>query len=63
MNYAGLGFIVGQKLTSAYDKGIRQFEGKQWKAQSEKKYNKIMQCLVEQYNNYTIKEIGMKVNN
>lgn len=65
-NYAGIGIITGHEMTHGFDDLGRQFskDGKfldWWHVETKKKFLEKAKCIIQQYNNYTSKEVGLKV--
>lgn len=67
MNYGGIGFIIGHEITHGFDDDGRKYDvegnlADWWIQETETAFIKKAQCIVEQYGNYTVPEIGQKVN-
>ncbi|XP_011707585.1 PREDICTED: membrane metallo-endopeptidase-like 1 [Wasmannia auropunctata] len=67
MNYGGIGYIIGHEITHGFDNNGRQFnkEGNfvdWWDPEAKKHYLKRVECLIHQYGNYTVKEVGWNLN-
>lgn len=66
MNYAIIGSVIGHEITHGFDDQGRQFDknGKLadwWAPTTNEKFNKKAECIINQYGNYTIKELGLHV--
>lgn len=66
MNYGGIGYIVGHEITHGFDNNGAAYDKDGylldwWTEKSKKNFEEKYKCLIEQYGNYTIEEIGMKV--
>lgn len=66
MNYGGIGWTIGHEITHGFDDQGRQFDkdGNKvdwWEPSTNDEFIKRAQCIVDQYGNYTIPEIGTKV--
>lgn len=66
MNFAMIGSIIGHEITHGFDDQGRQFDksGKLfnwWAPVTNEKYIKKVQCIINQYGNYTVKDIGLNV--
>ncbi|XP_057330914.1 neprilysin-2-like [Microplitis mediator] len=67
LNYGGIGFVIGHEITHGFDDEGRQFnkDGNLvdwWAPSTEKKYLEKTKCIINQYGNYTVKEVGMNLN-
>ncbi|XP_011257048.1 neprilysin-2 isoform X1 [Camponotus floridanus] len=67
MNYGAIGFVIGHEITHGFDDQGRQFnkEGNLvdwWEPETKEHYLKRAECIIYQYGNYTVKDIGMNVN-
>lgn len=65
-NYGLMGHILGHELLHAFDLGLRSYDKDGnwidwWSQESTNNYFEKAQCIVDHYNNYTIKEIEMNV--
>lgn len=68
LNYGAIGFFIGHEITHGFDYLGRQRDGhgnlkNWWTPSTNEAFLRKAQCFVNQYNNYTIKEIGKKVGN
>lgn len=66
MNYGAIGFVIGHEITHGFDDQGRQFnkEGNLvdwWQPQTKERYLKRAECIIYQYGNYTVKDVGMNV--
>ena len=66
MNYAGFGFLAGHEITHGFDDEGRQFDKDGnlldwWAPTTKAEYLRRAQCIVDQYSNYTVKDVGIKV--
>ena len=66
MNYGGIGFVIGHEITHGFDDQGRQFnkEGNLvdwWEPETKKRYLKRAECIIYQYGNYSVKEVGLNV--
>ncbi|KAG4106193.1 Metalloproteases [Neocallimastix lanati (nom. inval.)] len=68
INYGGIGSIIGHELTHAFDNTGKEFDlnGKYfnwWTNSTEAEFDKLSQCFIDQYGNYTIEDNkGNKIN-
>ncbi|XP_044005621.1 neprilysin-2-like [Aphidius gifuensis] len=67
LNYGGIGSIIGHEITHGFDIQGSQFDdnGKlaNWLTPTISKiYHEKAQCFIDQYNNYTVSEVELKVN-
>ncbi|XP_033642179.1 neprilysin-4-like [Asterias rubens] len=67
MNYGGIGFVIGHELMHGFDNTGRSFDKsgnleKVWSDGSIQAFHDKTSCLVEQYSNYTVDQVGRKVN-
>lgn len=66
MNYGAIGFVIGHEITHGFDDQGRQFnkEGNLvdwWELETKKRYLKRAECIIYQYGNYTVKDVGLNV--
>lgn len=66
MNYARIGMITGHEITHGFDKMGQQFDENGnvfnwWETITSINYRKKINCIINQYGNYTVKQIDMKV--
>ena len=67
MNYGALGWVVGHEITHGFDNTGSSFDdigntGDWWKSETKKNYLEKIECLIKQYNNYTIQHLELNVN-
>ncbi|CAF0871999.1 unnamed protein product [Rotaria sordida] len=67
LNYGGIGVVIGHEITHGFDDMGRQFDkdGNRipwWSDATIQNFINRKTCIVEQYSNYTIAQIGMKAN-
>ncbi|KAK4879936.1 hypothetical protein RN001_008082 [Aquatica leii] len=67
MNYGAIGFVIGHEITHGFDDQGRQFDKDgnlvDWWAPSTKEaFIKKAECIINQYGNYSIPEIGLNLN-
>lgn len=66
MNYGAIGFVIGHEITHGFDDQGRQFnkEGNLvdwWQPETKEYYLKRAECIIHQYGNYTVEDVGMNV--
>ncbi|XP_045509587.1 neprilysin-2 [Colias croceus] len=67
MNYGAIGFVIGHEITHGFDDQGRQFDKNGnlvdwWQEMTKQKYLEKAKCIIDQYSNYTVKEVGMNLN-
>ncbi|CAH4038346.1 neprilysin-2 isoform X2 [Pieris brassicae] len=67
MNYGAIGFVIGHEITHGFDDQGRQFDKignlvDWWQEMTKQKYLEKAKCIIDQYSNYTVKEVNMKLN-
>ncbi|XP_008479985.1 neprilysin-2-like [Diaphorina citri] len=67
MNYGTMGFVIGHEITHGFDDQGRQYDKDgnlvDWWAESTKeKFLKKVECIIEQYGNYSVPEVNMTLN-
>ncbi|XP_034236596.1 neprilysin-2 isoform X1 [Thrips palmi] len=67
MNYGAIGFVIGHEITHGFDDQGRQFDKDGnlvdwWAKEVQKSYLEKARCIIEQYGNYTAKEVTLKLN-
>ncbi|XP_044017351.1 neprilysin-2-like [Aphidius gifuensis] len=67
MNYGAIGFIIGHEITHGFDDKGRQFDKQGnlvewWNPSTKIKFIEKAQCVIDQYNNYTVEEVGQNIN-
>lgn len=66
MNYGAIGFVIGHEITHGFDDQGRQFDKNGnlvdwWAPVTQKRFVQKAQCIIDQYGNYTVPEIGINV--
>ena len=66
MNYGAIGQVIGHEITHGFDDRGRQFDKNGnlidwWKPDTKKKFLLKDQCVIQQYGNFTVEEVGLKV--
>ena len=66
-NYGAIGSIIGHEITHGFDDQGRQYDydGKLidwWQGNTADKYNERAKCIINQYGNFTAKQINLKLN-
>jgi putative endopeptidase len=64
VNYGAVGMVMGHELTHGFDDQGRQFDAKGnlsdwWSPKVNEEFEKRAQCVVDQYNNYTVYELHL----
>jgi membrane metallo-endopeptidase-like protein 1 len=67
MNFGGIAMVIGHEMIHGFDNRGRQYDKsgnmKQWWANSSiEGFNQRVQCVIDQYSNYTVEEINMNIN-
>ncbi|XP_017759283.1 PREDICTED: membrane metallo-endopeptidase-like 1 isoform X2 [Eufriesea mexicana] len=67
MNYGAIGFVIGHEITHGFDDQGRQFDKNGnlvdwWAPQTKEKYLERAECIIHQYGNYTVEEVGLNLN-
>ncbi|XP_035741301.1 neprilysin-2-like isoform X2 [Vespa mandarinia] len=67
MNYGAIGFVIGHEITHGFDDQGRQFDKEGnlvdwWAPETKENYLERAECIVQQYGNYTVEEVGLKLN-
>ncbi|XP_023930213.1 neprilysin isoform X2 [Lingula anatina] len=67
LNYGGIGMVIGHEITHGFDDRGRQFDKDgnlvQWWDQTVvDNFKKKTLCIIQQYGNYTVKEVNMNLN-
>ncbi|CAL4164070.1 unnamed protein product, partial [Meganyctiphanes norvegica] len=65
-NFGGIGFVIGHEITHGFDNTGKQFDANGnlrnwWEKETEKKYYEKARCIIEQYGNFTVPELGLNV--
>lgn len=66
LNYGAIGWIIGHEFTHGFDDQGSQFNGvgdliNWWDPKTQEEYSDRAQCIIQQYSNYTVKEVGLNV--
>ncbi|CAL4120905.1 unnamed protein product [Meganyctiphanes norvegica] len=66
-NFGGIGFIIGHEITHGFDNKGKQFDGNGdlsnwWEKETEIKFLEKARCIIEQYGNFTVPEVGLNIN-
>lgn len=66
INYGTIGTMIGHEITHGFDNQGRKYDkdGNRknwWESNTEKKFVEKAKCIIEQYNNYTVPEVGLNV--
>ncbi|XP_076451583.1 neprilysin-1-like [Babylonia areolata] len=67
LNYGGIGMVIGHEITHGFDDKGRQFDKdgnliQWWDDHVIKRFKERAQCIIDQYSNYTVKEVNAQVN-
>ncbi|XP_034935733.1 neprilysin-2-like [Chelonus insularis] len=67
MNYGAIGFVIGHEITHGFDDRGRQFDMRGnlvdwWAPATKEKYLEKAKCIVNQYGNFTVREVGLNLN-
>ncbi|KAF7990966.1 hypothetical protein HCN44_000771 [Aphidius gifuensis] len=67
INYGAMGYIIGHEITHGFDNKGRKYDADghdndTWTATSIQNFNNKSKCIIEQYSNYTVKELGLNLN-
>ncbi|KAL5014567.1 hypothetical protein ScPMuIL_008837 [Solemya velum] len=67
MNYGGIGVVIGHEITHGFDDKGRQYDKdgylrQWWSDEAIKSFRKKTQCMIKQYDNYTLPELNMTIN-
>ncbi|XP_063903436.1 neprilysin-2-like [Zophobas morio] len=67
MNFGAVGSVIGHEITHGFDDTGRQFDKNGdlvnwWKEETKIKFLEKAQCIIKQYNNYSIPEVKLKLN-
>ncbi|XP_014208534.1 neprilysin-2-like [Copidosoma floridanum] len=67
LNYGSIGSIIGHEITHGFDNQGRKHDkrGNQnnwWQTSTEEHFYRKARCIIDQYNNFTVKEVGLNVN-
>ena len=66
LNFASFGFLIGHEITHGFDERGKQFDENGnlhdwWDTETDQKFQSKIQCMIAQYDNYTLKGINMNV--
>ena len=66
MNYASIGYVIGHEITHGFDNNGRYYDEdgnlrEWWDTETNGKYLEKTQCIIDQYSNYTVKEVNLKI--
>lgn len=66
MNYGAIGFVVGHEVTHGFDDIGNQYDKDGnvvdwWNSFTKDEFKKKTECIIQQYNNFTDKEVGQNV--
>lgn len=67
MNYGAIGFVIGHEITHGFDDQGRQFDKEGnlvdwWEESTKLRYLEKARCIIDQYSNYTAKEVSLNLN-
>ncbi|XP_058793418.1 neprilysin-2-like [Phymastichus coffea] len=67
LNYGSIGSVIGHEITHGFDSEGRKIDknGNQidwWQADTAEKYLEKARCMIDQYSNYTVKQVNLKLN-
>ena len=67
MNYAPIGSVFGHEIIHGFDDSGKQCDSKGnlrnwWDSRTDALYHSKAKCFIDQYSNYTVKEINQKLN-
>ncbi|GJQ69916.1 Nep2 [Trypoxylus dichotomus] len=66
INYGGIGYTAGHEITHGFDNEGRHYDANGnmvnwWDEETTKSFNAKTKCIIDQYNNYTVPEVGLQV--
>lgn len=66
MNFGAVGSVIGHEITHGFDDTGRQFDKdgnlvNWWEEETKVKFLEKAQCIIQQYNNFSVPEAKMKV--
>ncbi|CAG0881750.1 unnamed protein product [Cyprideis torosa] len=67
LNYGAIGFVIGHEITHGFDDQGRQFDPDGnlvdwWEPETDEEFRRQARCIINQYGNFTVEDIGMNVN-
>ncbi|CAH1775260.1 unnamed protein product [Owenia fusiformis] len=67
LNYGGIGMVIGHEITHGFDDRGRTYDKdgnlrQWWSPRVVENFKERAQCIINQYGNYTVKEIDMNLN-
>lgn len=67
LNYGGIGMVIGHEITHGFDDRGRQYDKngnlqQWWDDNVITEFKKRAQCMIDQYSNYTVHDIGLQLN-
>ncbi|KAK4879933.1 hypothetical protein RN001_008079 [Aquatica leii] len=67
MNYGGIGYFIGHELTHGFDDQGKQLNSdgnleNWWAEETNTAFLRKAKCIIDQYSNYTLPEIGVNIN-
>ncbi|GIY47406.1 neprilysin-2, partial [Caerostris darwini] len=67
LNFGAIGFVIGHEITHGFDDRGRQFDKdgnniNWWEPETDLTFKDRAQCIIDQYGNYSVGEVGLQVN-
>lgn len=67
LNYGGIGVVIGHEITHGFDDRGRQFDKngnlqQWWKPEDVSKFYQRASCMLDQYGEYRVDDVGLKIN-
>ncbi|XP_035210634.1 neprilysin-2-like [Stegodyphus dumicola] len=67
LNFGAIGFVIGHEITHGFDDRGRQFDKdgnnvNWWEPETDTTFRERAQCIIDQYGNYSVDEVGLQVN-
>ncbi|CAH1774945.1 unnamed protein product [Owenia fusiformis] len=67
LNYGGIGVVIGHEITHGFDDKGRQYDKngnlqQWWKNETIRAFRERAKCMIDQYNEYKLDQIGMNIN-
>lgn len=67
LNYGGIGVVIGHEITHGFDDRGRQFDkngnlNQWWKPEDVSKFYQRASCMLDQYGEYKVDEVGLNIN-